>query len=123
VLLVQPSRLNSTKLFFFHEDIWGSVGTAPPFLTSALDGDKWLNSRPSHLTLVEIAPGIHWIGDWVGPKAHLAGNRTQAVRPISHRYTDWAIPAPWTSSIQFSSLHPIYVASILTLSSQPLLDL
>jgi hypothetical protein len=27
------------------EDVWGSVGTAPPFLTSALDGDEQLVSR------------------------------------------------------------------------------
>jgi hypothetical protein len=24
-----------------------------------------------------------------------AGNRTPAVQPVAHRYTDWAIPAPW----------------------------
>jgi hypothetical protein len=29
-----------------HEDIWGSGGIAPPFLTSALDGGGWSASRP-----------------------------------------------------------------------------
>jgi hypothetical protein len=32
-----------------HEDVWGSRGTAPPFLTSELDGD-WSASRPDLFT-------------------------------------------------------------------------
>jgi hypothetical protein len=38
-------------------------------LTSALDGGKWLASRPGRFTSREIAPGAHWIGGWVGPRA------------------------------------------------------
>jgi hypothetical protein len=28
-------------VFNCHEDVWGSEGIAPPFLTSALDGSEW----------------------------------------------------------------------------------
>jgi hypothetical protein len=35
-----------------HEDIWGSGGIAPPFLTSELDGSEWLVSCP----LVALPP-------------------------------------------------------------------
>jgi hypothetical protein len=46
-----------------HEDIWGSGGIAPPFLTSA--------SCPCRFTPGERAPGTHWIGGWVGSRAGL----------------------------------------------------
>jgi hypothetical protein len=36
------------------------------FLTSALVGGEWSASRPGVL-----APGTHWIGGWVGPRAGL----------------------------------------------------
>jgi hypothetical protein len=42
-----------------------------PFLTFALDGAKWLASRPGRFALGEIAPGTHWIGGFVGPRAGL----------------------------------------------------
>jgi hypothetical protein len=54
-----------------HEDIWGSGDIAPPFLTSALDGDEWSASRPGCYTPGEVAPNTHWIGGWVGPRAGL----------------------------------------------------
>jgi hypothetical protein len=34
-------------------------------LTSALV-DEWSGSRPGRFTPQERAPGIHWIGGWVG---------------------------------------------------------
>jgi len=40
-------------------------------LTSAVDGDEWLGSRPGRFTVKERDPGTHWIGGWVGPKAVL----------------------------------------------------
>jgi hypothetical protein len=40
-------------------------------LTSALDGAEWSASRPGHFTPKERAPGTHWIGGWVGPRAVL----------------------------------------------------
>jgi hypothetical protein len=42
---------------------------APPLMTSALDGGEWPTSRLGSFT--ERAPGAHWIGDWVGPRAGL----------------------------------------------------
>jgi hypothetical protein len=53
------------------------------------------------------APGTHWIGGWVGPRAvldavvkrkipspHWESNpRTPIVQPVAQSYTDWAITA------------------------------
>jgi hypothetical protein len=44
------------------------------FLTSALDGDEWSASFPGRFTLPpprERAPGVKWIGGWVGLRAGL----------------------------------------------------
>jgi hypothetical protein len=41
------------------------------FLTSALVGGEWSASRPGRFTPRERAPGTHWIGGWVGPRAGL----------------------------------------------------
>jgi hypothetical protein len=49
----------------------GSEGIAPPFLTLALDGGELTVSRLSCFTSGERAPGAHWIGGWVGPRAGL----------------------------------------------------
>jgi hypothetical protein len=49
----------------------GSGGIAPPLLTSVLDGGEWSVSRPCRFNPGEGAPGTHWIGGWVGPKAGL----------------------------------------------------
>jgi hypothetical protein len=40
-------------------------------LTSAPDGGEWSASRPGRFTSSERAPGTHWIGGWVGPRAVL----------------------------------------------------
>jgi hypothetical protein len=40
-------------------------------LTLALDGSESLASHPGRFTPRERAPGTHWIGDWVDPKAVL----------------------------------------------------
>jgi hypothetical protein len=40
-------------------------------LTLALDGGEWSASHPGHFTPRKRAPGIHWIGGWVGPRAIL----------------------------------------------------
>jgi hypothetical protein len=50
----------------FHDDIWRSGVIAPPFLTSALDGDEWSNSCPGRFTRRGKIPGTHWIGGWKG---------------------------------------------------------
>jgi hypothetical protein len=39
------------------------------FLTSALDRGEWSASRPGRVTPGERAPGTHWMGGWVDPRA------------------------------------------------------
>jgi hypothetical protein len=77
---------------------WGSGGFAPRILlTPTLDGGDCPDSRPGRFTLRERAPGTHWIGGWVGPRAGLdavvktkipsprweSNSRTQIVQPIA----------------------------------------
>jgi hypothetical protein len=76
------------------------------FLTSALYGDEWSDSRPCRFTSGERAPGISWIGGWVNPRACLDDMeerkfltppglelRPLGRQPAAIRYTDYAIPA------------------------------
>jgi hypothetical protein len=74
-------------------------------LTSAIDGGEWSASRPGRFTLRGRAPGTHWIGGWVGPRAVLdavvkrkipsprrkSNPRAPIIQPVAKRYTDWAI--------------------------------
>jgi hypothetical protein len=64
---------------------WGSGGITPQFLTSALDEGEWLVSRPGRFTPGETAPGTHWIGGWVGPRAGLdrVEQRTNLFLPVT----------------------------------------
>jgi hypothetical protein len=76
-------------------------------LTLALDGGEWSASRPGRFTPKERAPGTHWIGGWVGPRAVLdavvkrkipspcreSNPRTPIVQLVAQRYTDWATTA------------------------------
>jgi hypothetical protein len=41
------------------------------FLTSALVGGEWSASRLGRFTSGDRAPGTHWIGGWVDPRAGL----------------------------------------------------
>jgi hypothetical protein len=70
----------------------------PPFLTSTLVGGEWSASRLDRFTSGERAPGTHWIGGWVGPRAGLderdSNSDPSAVQSVTIRYTDCAIPAP-----------------------------
>jgi hypothetical protein len=77
-----------------HEDVWGSGGIVPQFLTSALDGGEWSASRPNCFTPEKRAPGNHWTGNWASLRAGLnavekknsltpAGNRAQAVQAVA----------------------------------------
>jgi hypothetical protein len=70
-----------------------------PFLTSALHEGEWSASCPGHFTNGEGTPSSHWIGGWVGPRVSLdavekrkslapARDRTLAVQPVAHCYTD-----------------------------------
>jgi hypothetical protein len=76
-------------------------------MTSALEGGEWSASRPSRFIPRGRAPGTHWIGGWVGPRAVLdavmkrkipaprreSNPTTPIVQPVAQRYTDWAITA------------------------------
>jgi hypothetical protein len=77
------------------------------FLTLALAGFEWSVSRPGRFTPWGRAPGTHWIGDRVDPRAGrddvkkrkfftLPGLelRPSVVQPVASRYADYAIPAP-----------------------------
>jgi hypothetical protein len=77
------------------------------FLTSAIVGGDRSASRPSRFTPGERAPGAHWIGDWVDPRAGLDDMEKKflnlpgleldpsVVQPIASRYTDYAVPDPY----------------------------
>jgi hypothetical protein len=87
-----------------HEGILGEWRySSTNSLTSAIDAGEWPASRPSSFTPRERAPGAHWIGVWVGPRAVLdavvkrkipsprreSNPRTPIVQPVAQRYTDW----------------------------------
>jgi hypothetical protein len=77
------------------------------FLTSALVGGEWSASRPCRFSPGERAPGAHFIGSWVDPRAGLDDMEKWkfftlpglelplplVVQPVASRYTDWAITA------------------------------
>jgi hypothetical protein len=50
---------------------WGSGGTAPRVLDLSTSGSEWSASLPGCFTPRERAPGTHWVGGWVGPRAVL----------------------------------------------------
>jgi hypothetical protein len=41
------------------------------FFILAVVAGKWSASRPGLFTRGEVAPGTHWIGGWVNPRARL----------------------------------------------------
>jgi len=43
-------------------------------VTSVLDEGKSLASHPGRFTSKKRAPGTHWIGGWVGPRAGQMNN-------------------------------------------------
>jgi hypothetical protein len=100
---------------------WGSGCTAPRILNL---GNRWRRVVScTHLPLypppTERAPGTHWIGGWMCPRAVLdavvkrkipnprrkSNPRTPIVQPVAQRYTDLAITA----------LHTTYRISIFVL--------
>jgi hypothetical protein len=62
---------------------WGSGGIAPPFLISAPDGGEWSATRSDRFTPGERAPGTHWIGGWLGPRAGLDAVEKIKILPLS----------------------------------------
>jgi hypothetical protein len=69
----------------------GSGSNDPQLLTSALDGDELLAPLPVRFTTGKRVSGIHWIREWMGPRAGLdavdlrppAGNRA-----LTRHYAD-----------------------------------
>jgi hypothetical protein len=45
-------------------------------------GSEWSASRPCRLTPGETAPGTHWEGGWVGPKAGLDAAEKRKIVPL-----------------------------------------
>jgi hypothetical protein len=102
---------------------WGVEVYLHEFLAPALDGGEWSASLPGLLTPRERAPGSHWIGGWVGPRAVLdavvkrkipsprreSNSRNPIVQPVAQRYTDCAI------TVLFSKIMKIKIQKTITL--------
>jgi hypothetical protein len=86
---------------------WGSRSIAPCILlTSALDGVEWSASRTGRFTPRERAPGTHWIGGWVGPRAVLdTVVKREIPSPQRESNSDHPIVQPIASSRIFLSVH------------------
>jgi hypothetical protein len=91
------------------------------FLTSAPVGGEWSASRPGRFTPGERAPGTHWIGGWVGPRAGLDNVEKRKfltipgleIRPLGHAArSQWSgcIAPPFLNSAisggKWSASHP-----------------
>jgi hypothetical protein len=80
-------------------------------LTSTLDGGEWSASRPDRFTPRESAPGIHWIGGWVGPRTVLDAvvKKIRSPRQESHPRTPIVQPVAMklNSNLTETSLYKI----------------
>jgi hypothetical protein len=61
---------------------YGGVDVIHVFLTSTLVGAEQSASRPGRFTPGERAPGTHWIGSWVGPRAGLDDVEARIILPL-----------------------------------------
>jgi hypothetical protein len=74
---------------------YGGGGSAPPFLSSALDGGEYSPSSPCRFTPGEITLGSHWWDQeplwklWRREKSYLAGIRSPAIQLVFRVYIDW----------------------------------
>jgi hypothetical protein len=81
---------------------WGWRYSSIHSLTSGRDGGEWSASRSGRFTPTERAPGTHWIGGWMGPRAVLdavvkrkipsprleSNLRTPTAQPVAQRYNN-----------------------------------
>jgi hypothetical protein len=101
-------------------------------LTLALDGGEWSASRPGHFAARERAPGTHWIGDWLGPRAGLdtvvekknhslcRDSNPPIIRPVVQRYTTELTRLSmlyFSSDLAVKVLHAFFVSSLIWSSS------
>jgi hypothetical protein len=82
---------------------WESGGIAPRILDLGTRVSEWSASRGGRFTPRETAPGTHWIGGWMGPRAgrdavvkkripsprRESNPRTPIIQPVAQRYTDY----------------------------------
>jgi len=54
-----------------HENVLGEWRYSSTQSTTSTDGDERSASRHSRFTPEVRAPGTHWVGSWVGPRACL----------------------------------------------------
>jgi hypothetical protein len=87
-----------------HEDIWGSGGTAPPILPSALDRGEWSASRPGRFTPGESAPSTNWFGGWVGPTAGLDVTGKRKILPLPGIEPRSSSPQPVTIRLSYTAI-------------------
>jgi hypothetical protein len=71
------------------------------FLTSALVGGECSASRSGRFIPGERAPGTHWIGGWVGPRAGLDDVEKRILEPTGSR-TDSSVvqPVAWSRCLR-----------------------
>jgi hypothetical protein len=83
-----------------HEGVLGEWRYSPTHsLTSALGGGEWSASRLGRFTPREKAPGTHWIGGWVGPRAVLGAvvkRKIPSLRRESNHTTPIVQPIAWS---------------------------
>jgi hypothetical protein len=84
---------------------WGSIGIAPRILNLGIRWRWVVISLPGRFTLRERAPGIHWIGGWVSPRAGL-----DAVVKRKMSSPCWDLN-PWSSGPQPSAIPLSYPGS------------
>jgi hypothetical protein len=98
-----------------HEDVWGSGCIDPHFLDLGTSLRWVVSFTPLPLYPRERAPGTHFKGGWVDPRAGLddmhkwkfftlPGLKLSCplvIQPIASRYTDWAILAHIKNLWQF----------------------
>jgi hypothetical protein len=78
---------------------YGGVGVQIHiFLTSALVGGEWSASYPGRFTTGERAPGSHWVGGWVDPRAGV-DEVEKILDPTGTR-----TPTSWSSSPQLVAI-------------------
>jgi hypothetical protein len=94
-------------------------------LTSALDGGEWSATRPGRFTPRERAPGTHWIGGCVDPRAILDAVVTRKM-PSPHRESKPSVcvcvfyACMYVCVYAYNKLHQhIFYQCLFLLSSSP----